>query len=350
MIHVGLEQGENEVRKLQSTGGSTFTVSLPKPWVLEQQLQPRDSLRVDWRPSGALRITPLRMAETLTNHVSFTTSLIPDESLHDHLMGAYISGADSISIAYEESKRKETAVQIRRFLRSTRGFEIIDEDENHFQLKCLLNAGDMPLHASLNRMYLLVTSLVRDIISVFQGEDEEYIQDAEERENEVDALLYLIERQVRISLESHLISSKLNLTRTRALEYSNLARSLERMMDHAYSMALLVLEKPMIRTHLSNSVPLKQLPQWQAALKELMINIRTSDSVRIEDARKTLKQAQKILLKHEQDLLSNRHQNLLMAFDLSFSESVRRLCAYSRDFGEILLNMMVFEELRRIPK
>jgi hypothetical protein len=36
-----------------------------------------------------------------------------------------------------------------------------------------------------------------------------------------------------------------------------------------------------------------------------------------------------------------------MAFDLRLSESVRRLCAYARDFGEILLNMKVFSELQR---
>ena len=59
-----------------------------------------------------------------------------------------------------------------------------------------MNAGDMPLHASLNRMYLQVTSLIRDIGSVFDGEDREYLSDAEERESEVDAILYLIERYI----------------------------------------------------------------------------------------------------------------------------------------------------------
>ena len=95
--------GEHEVRKLQSTGGSTYTVSLPKPWVLEQQLKARDSLRVDWRPSGALRITPLNLSGTQENNVSFDAELLPENSLHDHLMGAYISGADNISIRLNKS-------------------------------------------------------------------------------------------------------------------------------------------------------------------------------------------------------------------------------------------------------
>ena len=339
--------GEHEVRKLQSTGGSTFTVSLPKPWVVEQQLKARDSLRVDWRPSGALRITPLNSSGAQENNVSFDAESLPENSLHDHLMGAYISGADNISIRLNPSLKKPISMQIRRFLRSTRGFEIFEESDEQIDLKCLMNAGDMPLHASLNRMYLQVTSLIRDIGSVFDGEDREYLSDAEERESEVDAILYLIERQVRILLDSHLVATKLNLSRTQALEYTNLVRSLERMMDHAYTMSQLILENPQITRTLSGATALEKIPDWHSSLKELMINIRTRDSFRIEEARRTLKNIQHVLVLHEQDLLANHRQNEWMAFDLSLSESVRRLCAYSRDFGEILLNMKVFGEIRR---
>ena len=344
---MSLGPGENEVRKLQSTGGSTFTVSLPKPWVVAQGLNARDSLRVDWRPSGALRVTPLDAQTRVSQRAYFSTKKLPDNSLHDHLMGAYISGSDEIHIEHQPSEQKAVSVQVRRFLRSTRGFEIVEEQPARTEIRCLMNAGDMPLHASLNRMYLQVTSLARDILSVFDGEDREYITDAEERENEVDALLYLIERQVRILLDSHLVATQLNLTRTQALEYANLARSLERMMDHAFSIATLVLEHPKLTKNMIEMTPLEQLPEWQSSLKELMINIRTRDSTRIEAARHDLKKCQHRLINHEQNLLKNYRSNEWMAFDLRLSESVRRLCAYARDFGEILLNMKVFSELQR---
>ena len=345
---MSIGEGKNEVRKLQSTGGSTFTVSLPKPWVMVHGLAARDSLRVDWRPSGALRITPLDAKEQPLHKAFFTTKNLPENSLHDHLMGAYISGSDEIQIAHRTDEARDVSVQVRRFLRSTRGFEIVDESENSLQLKCLMNAGDMPLHASLNRMYLQVTSLTRDIISVFEGESRSYIKDAEERENEVDALLYLIDRQVRILLDSHAVATQLNLTRTQAVEYANLARSLERMMDHAFSIATMVLENPSITKNMIAMTPLEQLPEWQMSLKELMINIRTRDSTRIERARGDLKEAQRRLSDHEHDMLQHHRANEWMAFDLRLSESIRRLCAYARDFGEILLNMKVFSELKQI--
>jgi phosphate uptake regulator len=342
---MGYGPGDQEVRKLQSTGGSTYTLSLPKPWVVEFGLEPRDSLRVDWRPSGALRITPLNERTVRELHAFFDHSRLPENSLHDHLMGAYISGADVIKIAFEQENYAVLARSVRRFLKSTRGFEIVDEQSTKMELRCLLNAADMPLYASLNRMYLLVTSLMRDIINVFEGGDADFLSDAEERESEVDALLYLVERQTRLLLDSHSVASKLNLTRPQALEYANLARSLERMMDHVIALSRFTTDHPRFVASVGSFPPLEHVPTWMGALKELMINIRTRDSTRIEEARHVLKSTQTALLAYEQTHLRSGADGADLAHALGISESVRRLCAYSRDFGEVLLNMKIAAEM-----
>ena len=334
---MALGPGDHDVRKLQATGGSTFTLSLPKPWVLHNQLEPRSSLKVDWRPSGALRITPLQQNQRVERHVRINLDEIPPKSLHDHLMGAYISGADVIVVFHSEDQ-SPTKI-IRRFLRSTRGFEIVEEDTNSTELRCLLNPGDMPLHASLKRMYLLVSSLVRDLQEVFLGGDIDFLSDHEERESEVDSLLYLVERQIRIVFESYQAASRLNVTRGQALEYANLARCLERMMDHVNNLTLFIIEHTEHISTLKMTPPILSLPLWQEALKELMINIRTQDSHRIETARHQLKTLQTELKTYETSIFDSEKKNRQLAAAVSISESVRRLCAYSRDFGEILLNM-----------
>ena len=345
---MSLGPGEHEVRKLQSTGGSTFTLSLPKPWINEFDLEARDSLRVDWRPSGALRITPLSAAHRIDRAVFFDHSNLPENSLHDHLMGAYISGADLIKIKFKSTGRAELARSVRRFLKATRGFEIIDETDSLMEMRCLLNAGDMPIRASLNRMYLLVTSLMRDVVSCFDGGELEFLADTEERESEVDALLYLVERQIRILLDSHAVASKLNISRPLAVEFGNLARSLERMMDHVHKLAIFLLDHPEFIQLSPSFTPIQHVPTWMGALKELMINIRTRDSTRIELARHDLKSMQQSLLEYERKELETTSKGLLLAQQLSMSESIRRLCAYSRDFGEILLNMKISTEMNAI--
>ena len=335
---MALGPGDHDVRKLQATGGSTFTLSLPKPWVLHNQLEPRSSLKVDWRPSGALRITPLEQNQRVERHVRITLEDIPENSLHDHLMGAYISGADVIVI-YHSTDQSSPAKIVRRFIRSTRGFEIVEQNQTSTELRCLLNPGDMPLHASLKRMYLLVSSLVRDLQEVFSGGDIDFISDHEERESEVDGLLYLVERQIRIVFESYQAASRLNVSRGQALEFANLARCLERMMDHVNNLTTFIIEHNEHIPRLNLTPPIQKLPLWQESLKELMINIRTQDSHRIETARRQLKTLQTELKVYEHSIFEDEKKNRQMASSLSISESVRRLCAYSRDFGEVLLNM-----------
>jgi phosphate uptake regulator len=185
---------------------------------------------------------------------------------------------------------------------------------------------------------------MRDILSVFDGEGKELIEDVGEREADVDAMLYLVERQVRVALDSHLVASSLKVNRHQALEYSNLARSLERMMDHAFQIGAYLLEFEM--PNLSpDSAPLCAIPQWLEALKELMINIRTKQSLRIESARNELKQAQQLLESHEEILMRSDKKAATILFEFKLSESLRRQCAYARDFGEILLNLKVNDEM-----
>ena len=281
--------GSIDVRKIQLTGGSTYTLSLPKPWVEEMELNPRDGVRVDWRPSGALRLSPLNRANFQTRTVAINAANLPKDSLHDHLMGAYISGVDKIIISFEGQQKRTLNKQIRRFLRNTRGFETMNESETNVELLCLLRASEMPLTASINRMYSQLSSMIRDIVSVMNGDSNEILNDANDREAEVDALLYLVQRQVAISLDSHFVASSLKLS-----------------------------------------------------IKQLMINIRTKDSHEIEAARHQLKDSQNEITALEEQLMSDNATNELFLFRLL--ESIRRICAYARDFGEVLLNIKLHDE------
>jgi len=146
-----------------------------------------------------------------------------------------------------------------------------------------------------------------------------------------------------------LVASSLKVSRHQALEYSNLAKSLERMMDHAFQIGNYLLEFEMPKLSL-DSIPLSVIPRWSDALKELMINIRTRESPRIEAARSELKQSQKVLESHEEILMKSNKKAGTILFEFKLSESLRRQCAYASDFGEILLNLKVNDEMssRRI--
>ena len=344
-MHIG--PGEQDVRRLQLTGGATYTLSLPKPWISAYNLASRDSIRIDWRSSGELMLSPLDESEERKTEIEINLGGLPIGALYDHLMGAYISGVQEIVIKSKTNLTRKTRNEIRRFLRSTRGFEIGEEDDSSTRLISLLNAGELPLSASLNRMYLLLSSLVRDIIESLQGADSELISDHDEREREVDGLQYLIERQVGSMLSSSQIVKSLGISRKQGVEYANLARSLERMMDQADQMAKLTIDSESIPNLSAQKMPLSALPIWLDSIKTLMINLRDRATHQIENARNSLKTAQLELEKHAESLWSGRRKAAPLLFEDRLSESIRRLCAYARDFGEILLNMLAYDSIRR---
>ena len=339
--------GEQDVRRLQLTGGATYTLSLPKPWVSANNLASRDSIRIDWRSSGELMLSPLEDSEERRTEITINLGGLPKGALYDHLMGAYISGVQEILVKGKVPLKRKTRNEIRRFLRSTRGFEIGEEDDSSTRLISLLNTGELPLSASLNRMYLLLSSLVRDIVEALQGADSELISDHDEREREVDGLQYLIERQVGSMLSSSQIVKSLGISRKQGVEYANLARSLERMMAHADQIAKLTMHSASIPKLSIQKMPLSAIPFWLDSIKTLMINLRQRDTHQIEDARNALKRAQLELEKHEESLWTGKRKAAPLLFEDRLSESIRRLCAYARDFGEILLNMLAYDSIRR---
>jgi hypothetical protein len=183
-------------------------------------------------------------------------------------------------------------------------------------------------------------------MAVFTGEDLDVLSDDGERESEVDAMHYLIERQVGVLLDFHAVASSLDLNRNQAVQYSKLANSLERMMDHMFQISTLLRETQPLPELDADSEPLIHIPVWQSALKQMMIDIRTRDSHTIEHARESLQSAQKQLGEHEERMMVDKKRRALpMLFEFRLSESIRRLCAYALDIGETLLNMKAYDEM-----
>ncbi len=336
--------GQLDVRKLQITGGATYTLSLPKKWIEINGLGARDAVQIDWRPSGALRISTLKEFQE-SRRISLSTSRVPVDAILDHLMGAYLAGTDRITIHHEEEESRDIKKKIRDFQRFTRGFEIEDETETKHTLICLLSAAEMPLRSSLNQMFLRLNSIVRDVLEVLSGGDLEIIADYEEREREIDSQHFLIERQAGIILDSYKVAESLGMTRRQAVDHANLAKSLERMADHAFQLAKLTTDFEGVPSLSPDSLPLNQIPVWQEAIRSLMVNIRTKDAREIESARNALKSAQLSLKEHEKGLWSGKPEAKKVLLEDHISESIRRMCAYARDFGETLLNMIAHEEM-----
>ncbi len=330
---------KSEIRRIQLTGGSTYIVSLPKKWVNEHGLVAKDQVRIEWRPSGTLRVVPEATSVVRRRVIDLDLSKIPNEMVYDHLVGSYLAGSQIIRINSKKGFDRAHRKTFRRFINSTRGVEISSESEYSMEMINLLNPSEMPLYSSLNRMYLLISSQIRDVIDVLSGGDKEILEDCHDREQEVDATRLLLERQVGQILESASIEDSLGASRWEAAEIGKVVRTLERMGDHSYALCKLTLARSNDSPLSIQSMPMSSIQIWQSSMKLLISNLRERDISEIHSAKEQLISALQGLENFETELISRGLEASEAIFLDRISESIRRMCAYSINMGEELLNI-----------
>lgn len=329
-----------EYRKLQVTGGSTFIVSLPKNWIKNNNLSSGDVVGVECLASGEVQITPHEIKQNRRG-VSIDLSKFPKSALYDYLIGAYVSGADVITISMKDGIPIQQKRVVRRFLRDTRGMEISEDEDKKISIISLLNPNELPLQTSLNRMYLLVTSLVEDTLGVLAGDDRDIISDYEDRERQIDARRLLIDRQVAMALHSPQVERGLGIDRYQAMEHAVMAHYLERMGDHAQTFAGLVADEQNKIEYSENQMPMAAIPIWLSSLRAIIRNTYSKDISVLIKAKQDLAKATRDLEEHETDLMSSRARATSVLSEFRISEIVRRLCGYSIDLTETLINMLI---------
>ncbi len=329
-----------EFRKLQVTGGSTYIVSLPKSWIRSNNLNPSDVVSVEQLPSGEVQISPHEI-KTTKRTVKIDLAKYPAAALYDCLVGAYVSGADSIAVVNNEGLTSKDRRVIRQFLRDTRGMEISDDGAKALSIVSLLNPNELPLQVSLNRMYLLVTSLVEDALAVLSGEDADLLSDYDDRERQIDARRLLINRQVAMVLQNHQIEREIGINRYSAMEHSVMAHYFERMGDHANTLARIITELEGGLKLSIDAAPLSFLPIWLGALRDIVRNVYSKEIRVLTEGKNNLEEAIAALGLHEEKLMATSKQRSELLVEFRISEITRRLCGYTIDMSETLINMLL---------
>lgn len=337
---------DSDYRKLQVTGGSTTIVSLPKEWVSQNQLSKGDVVSIEELSSGDLRISTLQETRNKTSITIDCCQL--NNGLVDLMIGAYLSGADIISIVCAKPISRSVRSEIRGFLRDTRGMEIESDQEKEIRIVSLLNPTELKLQVSVNRMYTLISGLVNDSFAVLSEDSSELLVDIEDRERQIDARRLLIERQVAVSLKLPAVEKRLAINRFSAMQHASIARVLERMGDHATRLAILVRENSERIRLKPKDMPLKAIPMFSSGLKELIHNMYTKDISVIHGAKVSLVNIIKDIEANEDELWTGRRSAERLYAEFQISESVRRMCAYAVNFAELLLNMLIHEQLEPV--
>ena len=319
-----------ESRKLQKTGGSTIIVSLPKKWIKKNKLDAGSEVRLIKQPDGTITIDP---GNFNLNKKKSTVECNNEESQHlfRNLIGVYLAGGTEIKVTGSPRLTVGERKTIRKFSASVIGLEIIEEEATLAILTDMSNPGALPLRTAIKRLYKIVNAMYNDSILILEGA-EDLAADVVDRDKEADKLQWFIERQFNMMLEDSSLSRPLQATSFEGVIYSNVARYLERIADHACRLAEI--------GYVAGLIPgRKMLPLAKDAgdiMKEAMKSFINNDPRKattiIDKGKKTMQKAQ--------TYFENKYKKEI-EHPLEFSiaiDAIMRTIAYSTDISEAAIN------------
>src|SRR5215471_21758135 len=234
---------EVELRKLQMTGGASYTVSLPKDWVKEQGLKVGDVVAVLPRSDSSLTLVPHEKMPS-TNEKAAEVTLTPskDQAKEEILrvfVAQYLAGYDVVRIRFPASAKPDLRTYLREAARRMFvGSEIIEESKDELIVQCLSSYGDLPAPKVISRMSLIAKLMLRDAVESLKGRDPAMAEEIVRRDEEIDRFYLFIIRQLTMAVLNRSLILEIGLADPRdCLVYRVVSKSLERIADHATTIA-----------------------------------------------------------------------------------------------------------------
>lgn len=329
-----------ELRKVQLTGGSSITVTLPKAWVDKVKVRAGDVVGCQEQPDGSLAVYPHARGERAPQQYEVEVDGDKPDFLFRKIVAAYLMGFDSIKLTARKGLDAGARQTIRRAVRRIIGLEITDEQPNSIVIQDFLDPREFQIEKAVRRMGLLCQAMQQEAHEAVREPRPEAAASAEDRDDEVDRLHWLAGKQYHAVLRDSTYGAKMGLSASQALNYLLAARLVERTADHADRVAHEALLVPTskatqtFREHLAKDFK-AAADLFQTALQQFFRRDARAANQVIEHANKFLQGQRKLL----QDAAAFGGETVShLAFII---ESTMRTAAYAADIAEVAINHKV---------
>jgi phosphate uptake regulator len=340
-----MENQTGEVRKLQVTGGSTYIVSLPKRWIIQNQLKKGSSIKLHEEEGGVLSIFPSDSLKVQKTDVAFITVSAGDnpDAVIRKVVSSYLVGYNMILI--KSPKDQQLVSKYRNSLkdfarRMLVGTEIVTDTPTELTLQVLLSYPQLSIQSALRRMCIITSSMHKDAIMALKNLDSQLAKSVIATDSEVDRFNLYVIRQLKTAVQNPRVIKEMGLTNTRdCLGYRLVTKSVERTADHAVSIAdnVLLLERPLNdemieRIEKMSTISISMFETSVEALFKQDFNLAES----LIEKMKNVESLEEEAVNSSEEIRADESASLRLII-----ESVRRTAEYAVDIAEIVLNLTV---------
>ncbi|HKN07011.1 MAG TPA: phosphate uptake regulator PhoU [Thermoplasmata archaeon] len=189
-------------RRVQRTGSSSLSITLPKAWTDSMNLDTGDTLRFRDIGGGRLEISPAN-AETPSDRrqklLRIDASGAPPKLLARLLIGAYITGQDQIVVTARSGLTSEQRQEVRSTVAHVLGMTVVEEDSGAVEVQNFVDPGRYQFHRLMSQVVRMLRTELETCRSVLTGGNRTALQQLGPMEDEIDRFYLLMVRQLLLS-------------------------------------------------------------------------------------------------------------------------------------------------------
>ena len=334
-----------EQRKLQLTGGSTYILSLPKDWVTRNDLKKGSPMMLREEDNGALSVTPAKLEKKEKQDEAFIRVTLNDnpEAVMRKAISAYLDGYNNLHVKSQGQQVISSKMRnyLKHFARNYLvGTEIVIDTPTELKLQVLLNYPDLTVQSALSRMSIIASSMHKEAMTSLKKLDYTSARSVVETDREVNRFGLYVVRLLKLAVSNARVVREIGLNSPReCLGYRLIAKAVERTADHATKIAenVALMKDPVDEGFLEK---LDQMSALAVSMFEGSVEaLFKHDYNQAENIIEKIPQVHKL----ERDaVLSSQNAKIEEVANLRLViESVRRTAEYASDISEVVLNLNV---------
>jgi len=299
---------------------------------------------------NSLSVIPLIAADKESPN-EVTTFVSPSESgdtVKRKVVSIYLAGYNIIHLKLKSGRMNPVLRDAVREVvrRNLVGTEITADASDNITLQVLLSLPELSVSTAIRRMYLIASSMHKDAMLALSELNYELAKGVIKSDDEVDRFSLYIFRNLVMAMQNGRVLREMGLkSPSDCLSYRVAVKSIERVADHAYSIA----DKA---TTLREKVPKDSLQKIEK-MSQLALNV-LGDSVEAllrrdyqradntVDAARNIRALEDDVLKAIEKDKVHDSTNIKLAL-----EDIRRTAEYASDIAEIAMNQTIDEVLEK---
>ena len=198
----GLRGAPGLTRRVQRTGLSSLSVTLPKSWTDSMNLEVGDALRFRDLGQGRLELSPAKTDspdQPREKLLRIDASDAPPNLIARLLIGGYITGQDHIVVRARGGLSADQRREVRRTVAHVLGMTVVEESADSIEVQNFVDPGRYQLHRLLGQVVRILRSELASCLSVLSGSDGGSLDQLGPLEDEVDRFYLLMVRQLLLS-------------------------------------------------------------------------------------------------------------------------------------------------------